>query len=89
MNIAPKLTAQLDASPHIISDWRNFFKFRSIQWSLGGFVIAFINSVVLAAGAIPFQEAVGGLAMWIMVALVFLGSMYSRLRVQPTLPPAE
>ena len=49
-------------------------------------MIAFINSVVLAAGAIPFQEAVGGLAMWIMVALVFLGSMYSRLRVQPTLP---
>ena len=64
MNIAPKLTAQLDASKHIISDWRNFFRFRSIQWSLGGFVIAFINSVVLAAGAIPFKDAVGGLVMW-------------------------
>ena len=84
MSLVPApIARKLDASPKIINGWRGAWRYRSVQWSFIGFLTALANSIALAASATAFSYVVRPLIMWILVAVVFLGSMIGRIWYQP------
>ena len=79
MTLIPEKVAAVLDGPKYINDWRRFFHFPSVRWSLGGFALAVSQSAALAASPLAFEDIAGKLAVSIVVAFVFLGSMYARL----------
>jgi len=95
MSDAPKLTdkiaAKLDSSPKIREDWRDFFGFRSVQWTLVGCA----NAGALAVPAYLATEKLGisqSWPLWASIAVAFctaIGVFYGVLTKQKRPPPDD
>ena len=81
MSIVNKLDSAA-ARGTIIPNWRDFWRFHSVRWNAAGALLSLGQSVVLAAGAIPFRDILGDLAMWVIAFGVFVASMIGRLLKQ-------
>jgi Flp pilus assembly protein TadB len=79
--VAAKIDAKVDAGK-VIPEWRRFFHFGSVRWSLSGFFVALGYSAGLAAMSVPWLHVLPNIAFGLLVAGVFLGSMYARLKAQ-------
>ena len=87
MNIAPNITAKLDAKVgegKLVPYWRKFLMLHSIRWSMTGFVISAANGVSLAWGLHdPLDIFLPRIAVWFVMSAVCLVSMYERMKPQP------
>ena len=89
--VAIVVAAKLDASPKVVPDWRNFWKWSSVRWSIAGVFSQIAQSAALAymiyefhgAGPVWFQVLVTVFAL-----LCFIASLISRLRKQVLDPSA-
>ena len=81
MSIVNKLDSAA-ARGTIIPNWRDSWHFHSIRWNTSGALLALGKSITLAAGAIPFRDIIGDLAMWVIAFGVFIASMIGRLLKQ-------
>jgi hypothetical protein len=82
--VSSVVAQKMDDSPRIVDDWRNFFRWNSVRWNISGFLVAFGYSAGLAAMSVPFFDVkeIPHILVGLAIAGIFLGSLYSRLRVQ-------
>lgn len=93
MNDAPKLTdtiaAKLDASDNVRDDWRKFFGFTSVRWTLTGVAAAGMAALTAAFAAPALLHA---WPFWGVVAgqvLTGIGTFYGVLTKQSKLNPDQ
>lgn len=67
--LSDKIAAKLDSSPKVREDWRDFFGFRSVQWTL----IGVANAGALAVPAYLATEKLGISQSWPLWACVMVG----------------
>ena len=83
--VADRIAAKLDASPKVIANWRDAWRFKSIWANAGVFVMALGNGITFAAGAVPFWTMLPHLIVSAVITVLAIVGTIMRLRVQANL----
>ena len=88
--LADQLAAKLDASPKVVTDWRRFFHWRSVQIpAFGTILLAIGPASAYAFGAVALRDLLPMYWVSCIAIVVFLATMVGRLIHQTPAEPDD